>query len=96
MNATRSERVEDGDGRYDFDRLERSIEYLLEEHRRMSAERAELLVELADREHKIAQLESRLESERSLRAVAVSGVDAILARLERMASGDFALADAAR
>lgn len=96
MDATRSQRTEDGDGRYDFDRLERSIEYLLEEHRRISAERAELLVELAEREHKIAQLESRLESERSLRAVAVSGVDAILARLERMKSGDFAIAEAAR
>lgn len=91
MNATRTERVDGGDGRYDFDRLERCVEFLLEEHRRLSAEHAELLVELGEREHRIAQLEARLASERSLRAAAVVGVDAILARLERLKQGDLGI-----
>lgn len=89
MDATRSGRDHETEGRYDFDRLERCVEYLLDEHRRLSAEHAELLVELGERQHRIAQLESRLASERALRAAAIAGVDSILARLERMKSGDF-------
>ena len=53
-------------GRYDFDRLERSIEFLLEEHERLTTEREALLAELVDREHKIATLETRLEEIRGL------------------------------
>lgn len=84
MNATRSERAGDGEGRYDFDRLERSIDFLIGEHRRLSAEREALLSELLDREHRIAILESRLEGERSTRAGAVDRVNKILSRLESL------------
>jgi len=72
--------------RYDFDRLERSVEFLIEEHERLSGEREALLEELVDREQRIAALESGLERERILRLTAVEGVDKILARLEQLQS----------
>ncbi len=78
----------DGDtsqvNRYDFDRLEQSIEFLIDEHQRLSGEREALLSELVDREHQISMLESRLEEERNKRATAVEGVDKILGRLEQL------------
>ena len=69
---------------YDFDRLEKSVEFLINEHERLSGEREELLAELVDREHRISTLESRLDLEQNKRAVAVEGVDKILARLEQL------------
>jgi hypothetical protein len=84
ISATRSDRVRDGDGRYDFERLERSVEFLIHEHERLSAEREALLGELLDREHRIASLESKLEGERALRATAVESVNKILSRLEQL------------
>jgi hypothetical protein len=69
---------------YDFDRLEKSVEFLIKEHERLSGEREELLAELVDREHRISTLESRLDLGQSKRAVAVEGVDKILARLEQL------------
>ncbi|MEZ4333447.1 MAG: cell division protein ZapB [Myxococcota bacterium] len=89
MNATRSGRAGEGDGRFDFDRLERSIDFLIDEHRRLSAEREALLGELREREHRIAMLESRLESERAQRAAAVEHVDKILSRLEQLQASAF-------
>lgn len=78
----------EGDGatrdRYDFQRLERSVEYLLDEHARLGAEREALLAELADREHRVSQLEAEVVDERRRRAVAVEGVDKILSRLEQL------------
>lgn len=70
--------------RYDFDRLQRSVDFLIEEHERLSGERAALLEELFDRERRIATLESKLESERSRRLTAIDGVNRILGRLERL------------
>ena len=70
--------------RYDFDRLQRSVDFLIEEHERLSGERAALLEELVDRERRIATLESQLESERSRRLTAIDGVNRILGRLERL------------
>ena len=84
MDATRSGRAAGGDGRYDFDRLERSIDFLIDEHRRLSAEREALLGELLDREHRIAMLESRLEAERSTRTSAVERVTKLLSRIEQL------------
>jgi len=72
--------------RYDFDRLERSVEFLIEEHERLSGEREALLSELLEREHRIANLESRLEEERRKRVTAVEGVDKILGRLAQLQS----------
>lgn len=89
MNATRSGRADERDGRYDFDRLERSIDFLIDEHQRLSAERAALLGELREREHRIAMLESRLESERAHRATAVQHVDKILSRLQQLQASVF-------
>jgi chromosome segregation ATPase len=69
---------------YDFDRLEQSVEFLLKEHERLSAEREALLSELVDREQKIATLENALSSGQERRAAAIESVDALLARLEQL------------
>ena len=69
---------------YDFDRLERSVEFLIDEHQRLSAEREALLEELVAREHRIAALEAKLESERVRRLTAVEGMDKILGRLDQL------------
>jgi chromosome segregation ATPase len=73
--------------RYDFERLERSVEYLLKDHERLSTEREALLAELIDREHRIAVLESKLGAEDQRRATAIESVDRILARLEALEVG---------
>lgn len=85
-NTPQIERHEADQDRYDFQRLERSIEYLLEEHARLSAEREAILAELADREHRVSQLEAEVVDEKRRRAVAVEGVDKILSRLEQLQS----------
>lgn len=69
---------------YDFERLERSVDFLIEEHQRLSAEREALLEELVEREQRLAALESELESERRRRLTAVEGVDKILGRLAQL------------
>lgn len=86
ISATRTERVHDDNRRYDFERLESSVEFLIREHQRLSAEREALLGELVDREHRIATLESRLETERATRAAAAESVNKILSRLEQLQS----------
>lgn len=96
MHANRSERAGDGDGRYDFDRLERSVDFLIDEHRRLSAEREALLGELLEREHRIALLETKLESERSRRVTAIERVDKILSRLDQLRAGVSIAQEAAR
>lgn len=85
MNAG-SYNDEDASGidRYDFDRLEQSVEFLMREHERLSGEREALLAELVDREHRISMLEGRLDQGNDKRAVAVESVDKILARLEQL------------
>ena len=96
ISATRNERVRDGHDRYDFERLERSVEFLIREHQRLSAEREALLGELLDREHRIATLEFRLESERATRASAVESVTKILSRLEQLQSSVLAITEPSR
>lgn len=83
-NLTQGERHDAAQDRYDFRRLEHSVEFLLEEHARLGAEREAILAELADREHRVAQLEAEVVDERRRRAVAVEGVDKILSRLEQL------------
>ena len=88
MNAERpGENVLPRSDRYDFERLERSVEYLLKDHERLSTEREALLAELIDREHRIAGLESKLAAEDQRRASAVESVDRILVRLEALEVG---------
>lgn len=84
MSATRTDRTHDENGRYDFERLERSVDFLIHEHERLSAEREALLGELLDREHRIASLEAKLEAERKVRAAAIETVNKILSRLEQL------------
>ena len=70
--------------RFDFERLEHSIETLLRDHERLTAEREALMAELVDREHRIATVESQLRDERRRRVSALEGVDRILARVESL------------
>ena len=86
-DASRGDAESSRGGRYDFDRLERSVEFLIKEHERLTQEREALLAELVDREHRISSLETRLESERARRARALDGLDRILARLEELQAG---------
>ena len=93
VSATRSDRARDEDGRYGFERLERSVDFLIREHERLSAEREALLGELLDREHRVSSLESKLEAERALRATAVESVNKILTRLEQLQASVCAAAE---
>lgn len=96
ISATRTERVHEENRRYDFERLEGSVDFLIGEHQRLSAEREALLGELLDREHRISSLEARLEAERALRATAVESVEKILSRLEQLHSSVRAAAEPSR
>jgi chromosome segregation ATPase len=80
----RPERTQPHADRFDFERLEQSIDELLRDHERLTAEREALMSELVDREHRIATLESRLRDERDRRATALDGVSRILARVESL------------
>ena len=73
-----------GGGAYDFDRLERAIDFLIGEHERLSSEKAELLEELVEREQRLTSLQSRLDTEKAQRLSAVESVDKILGRLEQL------------
>lgn len=75
-----------GVGRYDFERLERAVTFLLQEHERLSSEKSELLEELVGREQRLTALESQLSMERDRRTTATEGVDKILGRLEQLQS----------
>lgn len=79
----------------DFERLERAVAFLLEEHERLSAEKQELLGELADREQRLSEMTSRLESERKRRIAAIESVDKILGRLEQLQSSVGAVMESA-
>ncbi len=82
-------------GQYDFDRLEQSVEFLINEHERLSREREALLAELVDRERTISRLEGRLEEERIRRTTAIEGVDKILSRMMQLQESVAAAAKAA-
>lgn len=71
-------------GTYDFERLERAIDFLIGEHERLSSEKAELLEELVEREQRLTSLQSRLDTEKAQRLTAVESVDKILGRLEQL------------
>jgi hypothetical protein len=81
--------------RYDFDRLERSVEFLIDEHARLTGEREALLEELIEREQRISALTSQLEEESTRRRAAVEGVDKILSRLEQLQASVSAPAESA-
>jgi len=83
MNAERpSDRASSRSGHYDFERLERSVEILIEDHERLSAEREALRNELVERERRILSLEAKLAAESQRRASAAEHVDRILKHLE--------------
>jgi hypothetical protein len=73
-----------GADRFDFERLEQSVDSLLKDHQRITAEREALMAELVDREHRIASLEAKLREERGRRSTALDGVDQILSRVSSL------------
>jgi len=83
-----------GVGRYDFERLERAVTFLLQEHERLSSEKSELLEELVGREQRLTALESQLSMEQDRRTKATEGVDKILGRLEQLQSSATSAMDA--
>ena len=94
--------IEAADETFGFERLERAVAFLIEEHERLSAEKAALLEELVDREARIttfegrvASLEDALADERSRRRSAMEGVDQVLSRLERLRASAAAAAGVA-
>jgi chromosome segregation ATPase len=76
-------------GEYDFERLEAAVDFLLEEHQRLTSEKRELLDELVERERRLTALESRLAGEERKRLSALAGVDKALERLGRLRSSTF-------
>lgn len=82
----RNDRSAEPSGRFDFERLEQSVGALLRDHDRLAAEREALLAELAEREHRLAVLEGRLDRERMCRVSAAEGVDRLIARVESLQS----------
>jgi chromosome segregation ATPase len=76
---------------YDFQRLERAIEYLIEEYQklarekdRVEQERAALRDELVEREQRLASLQADLDAERGRRRTALEGVEKLLGRLDQL------------
>ena len=93
MNDERpSDRASSRNAHYDFERLERSVEHLLKDHERLSAEREALLEELVDREQRIAALETKLASEGKRRVAAIDSIDGIVKRLDDFESEVVAIA----
>ena len=82
--ARRDGPTEDRVDRFDFERLEQSVDSLLRDHARLQAEREALMAELADREHRSSELERALEGERQRRRSALEAVDRIRARVEAL------------
>jgi chromosome segregation ATPase len=79
------------DQRYDFQRLERAVEYLIEEHQKLAREKdraeqehAALREELVDREQRLTSLEAELAAERGRRRAALEGVDKLIGRLDQL------------
>jgi len=92
--GSRSDEPASRDDQKYFDRLERSVEFLIQEHQRLNGERDELLEELVEREQRIATLESRLVAEEGKCASAAESVDKILGRLDQLRSSVTAKAEA--
>ena len=91
----RSDRAMSQVSQYDFDRLEQSVEFLINEHERLAFPGEALLAELVDRERTISRLEGRLEEERIRRTTAIEGVDKILSRMMQLQESVAAAAKAA-
>jgi chromosome segregation ATPase len=82
---------QDADRSYDFQRLQRAIEYLIEEHQRLARERDRveqereaLRDELVEREQRLASLQAELEAERGRRRTALEGVEKLIGRLDQL------------
>jgi len=82
--ARRDGLTEDRVDRFDFERLEQSVDSLLRDHARLQAEREALMAELAEREHRISGLERALETQRARRLAALEAVDRISSRVEAL------------
>jgi predicted nuclease with TOPRIM domain len=70
------------DSRYDYPRLQRAIEALLDAHERLRRENAELRAVAARSEERIGDLEAALRDQQKRRADAIARIDALVAQLD--------------
>ena len=69
---------------YDYARLRRAVEALLEAHEQLQAENAELRAAAAAGSKKVEGLDSALRDERERREAAIARIDALVTQLEQL------------
>ena len=72
------------DAQYDYPRLERAVESLLEAHAKLQAENASLRADAQAREQRTADLEAALREQQERRADAIRRIDALVAQLDEL------------
>ena len=70
--------------RYDYPRLERAVEALIEAHDRQRADNSELRVALEARDERLGDLEAALRDQQQRRADAIARIDALVGELEEL------------
>lgn len=69
---------------YDYPRLQRAVEALLEAHEQLRAENAELRATVAAGGKQVGDLDSTLRDERRRREAAIARIDALVTRLDQL------------
>ena len=73
-----------GDETFDYARLDRAIESLLDDHERLRAENRSLRTLVGEREAKLAKLEESLLASNQKRQDAIKRIDELVSRLEQI------------
>lgn len=73
-----------GGDSFDYTRLDRAIELLLEDHARLRTQNRALRAAVGERESKIADLEEQLLTSNQKRADAIKRIDDLVSRLEQI------------
>jgi len=69
---------------YDYPRLQRAVEALLEAHEQLRTENAELRAAAEAGSKKLGDLDAALRDERRRREAAIARIDALVARLDEL------------
>lgn len=72
------------DAPFDYRRLARAVESLLETHERLREENAALRTQLEARDERIGDLESAVRDQQQRRADAIARIDALVAQLDEL------------
>jgi predicted nuclease with TOPRIM domain len=81
--------------RYDYPRLQRAVEALLDVHEQLRAENTELRAALASGDERVHDLEAALRDQQQRRAAAIARIDALVSQLEKL-DGQLERAEASR